>query len=153
MRRRFSRTVCRATSVGCAVKTGVIAIWWSAATASAAEIPASFMRPSVPRNEPGSGAMFAIQFAGAAAALAVVRLGQVGEFEVRRKGLGDLVGVGQVHARDDLLRLAHQLGRRGLLRTLPRRFAMLDQQAAQFFHGVEQVLAGLLHQHLPQDRA
>ena len=32
MRRRFSRTVWRATSVGCAVNTGVIAIWPSAAS-------------------------------------------------------------------------------------------------------------------------
>ena len=122
MRRRFSRTVWRATSVGCAVNTGVIAIWRSAATASSAEIPASFMRSSVPRNEPGSGGLLAIQFAGAAAALAMVGLGQIGQFEISREGLGHLVGAGQVHPGNHFLRLEHQFGRGSLLADCGARF-------------------------------
>ena len=52
--------------------------------------------------------MFAIQFAGAAAAPAVVGLGKIREFEIGRERFSYLVGAGQVHVGDNFLRLEHE---------------------------------------------
>ena len=81
----------------------------------------------------------------------MVGLRKISEFKIGREGLGDLVGAGQVHAGDDFLRLKHEFGGRGLLRIAADRFAMLDQQSPQFFHGFEQILPGLLDQYLSKD--
>ena len=97
--------------------------------------------------------MFAVQFARAAPALAMVGLGKIGEFEVSREGFCDLIGAGQIHPRNNLLRFQHKFRRRSLLRTAPHGLAMLDQQPPQLFHRIEYVLTGLLHQHLSQDCA
>ena len=61
-------------------------------------------------NPPGG--VFAVQFASAAAALAVVGLGEIGEFEICREGLRHLVGAGQIHRGDNFLRLEHEFGQR-----------------------------------------
>jgi hypothetical protein len=45
--------------------------------------------------------------------------------------------VGNVHLRDDLLRLLHLFRRTGLLRVAAHSFAMLDQQPAQFLDRVK----------------
>ena len=131
IRRRFSSTVCRATSVGCAVNTGVIT---NLAQARRPRPRLKFLLPScrssVPRNEPGSGGWSRVQFSGAAAAFAVIGLGQIGQFEIRREGFGDLVGAGQIHLRDNFLRFEHEFGRRGLLRTAPRGLAMSRSASA-----------------------
>ena len=92
--------------------------------------------------------MFAIQLARATPALAVVGLGKIGEFEIRREGLRDLVGARQVHRRNDRLRLMHECGRRSLLGMATRRLTMLNQQPPQLFHRFEQILTGLLDQRL-----
>ena len=97
--------------------------------------------------------MFAVQLARSAPAPAVIGLGQIGEFEISREGLGDLVGAWQVHPSHNFLSLAHELRGRGLLRIAPRRLPMFDQQAPQLFHRREQLPARLLHQHLPEDCA
>ncbi len=150
MRRRFSRTVCRATSVGCAVNTGVTAISPTAASAASAETPSFFQASRVPRNEPGSGACSRSSFARAAPALAMVGLRQVGQFEVCRERLRDLVGAGQVHGGDDLLCFEHEFGRRSLLRTAPGVFPMFDQQPPQLLDRFEQRRPGLLDHHLTE---
>ncbi len=97
--------------------------------------------------------MFPIQFAGATAALAMVGLSEIGEFEIRRECFGHVIGAGQVHPRDNLLRLEHEFRRRSLLRTLTRRFAVFDQKPTQLFYRIEQVLPGLLHQYLSENRS
>ena len=94
--------------------------------------------------------MFAVQFAGAAAALAMIGFRQIRQLEISREGFRHLVGAGQVHLGDDLLRLEHEFGRGSLLRAAAHGLAMLDQQSAQFFDRFEQFLPDLLDQHLPE---
>ena len=106
-----------------------------------------------PAKGAGERRMFPVQFAGAATTLAVVGLGEIGEFEVSREGLGDVVSAGQVHPGNNRLGFEHERRRRGLFRTATHCFAMLNQQSPQLFHRFEQILTGLLHQHLSEDCA
>ena len=52
MRRRLNITTRRATSVGCAVKTGMMEIERSQSMAASPEMPAARMARSVPRRDP-----------------------------------------------------------------------------------------------------
>ena len=108
MRRRFSKTARRVISVGCAVKTGCTSISPEAARACSSVTPAFFIRSSVPRNEPGSGGSSAMQFSRAAAALAMIGLGQVGQFEIGGERLGHAVSSVNIERCDGRLGLLQQ---------------------------------------------
>ena len=81
-------------------------------------------------KRPGERGILAVQFARATAAFAVVGLRQIGQLEIDGERFGHAVGRGQVHLRDDLLRLLHLFRRTGLLRAAAHSFAMFNQQPA-----------------------
>jgi hypothetical protein len=97
--------------------------------------------------------MPAVELAGSPPPLAMIGLSQVRQLKIDRKSFGDLVSARQVHLGDDLLSLEHQLRRGVLLRIPAYGLAMLDQQSAQFLDGVEQILPGLLDEHLSEHGA
>jgi len=86
MRRRFVMTERRATSVGCAVKTGTISTRLSQSRASSTPIPPHLAQGA--HQRPALTAGLAAQLQGMTAALAVVGLGQVDQLEVEGKGAG-----------------------------------------------------------------
>ncbi len=90
----------------------------------------------------------------AASPFAVIGLGQVGQLEEGGEGLGDLVGLGVAHARDEGHRLPWQilLGRPF---RLPPVFAvflltMADRQSSQLLLVIEYLAARLLLYHHPE---
>ncbi len=96
MRRRLNMTERRATSVGCAVKTGEMQIFlrrsWASVCGDAGFAEAAEGSAQVAAL--GRGVL--VELGGETAALAVVGLGEVDELEVKAEGAGELVGGGEV---------------------------------------------------------
>ena len=80
----------------------------------------------------------------------MIGLGQVGEFEVDREGLGDAVRVVDRQAADQRAGFGHQPGPEFFRAGRRRLLAVLDQHPAQALHNFEKSFAFLLHQNPPQ---
>ncbi len=97
MRRRLNMTERRATSVGWAVKTGVMQMWARRSRAWGRVGPESLRARRVPRREPRwIVRRRGFQLMGEAAALAVVGFGEVDELEVKGEGACKLIGAGGI---------------------------------------------------------
>ena len=152
MRLRLNITERRATSVGCAVNTGTISTRRSHSIASSALIPTRRISHRVPASEPRWRPAAAAQSQRNAPALAMIRLRQVDELEVKCKRPREQNG--PLHRQR-----VHQLQR---TRRVPRRLFFLaarlgvapaDRPLPQSLDVRKELFARLLAQHLAQQRA
>ena len=160
MRRRLNMTLRRATSVGCAVKTGETqmrrrsAQAWSAVTPACAH--AAEGAAQVAALDALGGAL-SVELVGETAALAVVGLGEVDELEVEAEGAGELVGGGKVEGCGRGRAPAGDARWRRLRRRLRCcggfGLATGDGGAAKGFDGVVEWVAGLLAKNLAEQHA
>ena len=90
----------------------------------------------------------------AASALAMVRLGEVGQLEIDRKSLGNAVCIVDRERADQLARFRHQTGFEHVRRrACGRLVTVLDQDPTQTLDHLEESVPFLLHEHAPQQRA
>ena len=150
MRRRLRRMVWRVISVGCAVNTGVTRILRSASRIDAGGIPAARKSEQRPAKRAFDGSIVLLQAGSAAAPLAVVGLGKVGEFEINREGFGEAVSVFDRETADDFARLSHQPGFE--VSALCRREVVrgAESEADATLDHLEECFALLLDQHAPE---
>jgi len=86
----------------------------------------AFVKEGEPLEDAAAGILWiAIEFAGTAAALSVIGLREIREFEVGGEGLGDLIGARHAHARDEPLGLLHKFTL-GVFRAAANAFATFD---------------------------
>ena len=106
MWRRLRSTVWRATSVGCAVKTGTNLVGAASVITRAASIPRLVMRRKVSAERAWQErGLLGMQLGGTPSPLAMIGFGKIGEFEINRERFGDTVGLIHSEAGNNLPRL------------------------------------------------
>ncbi len=108
IRRRFSSTVRRATSVGCAVNTGTIRTLHKAVSASSAGNSRRAHAQQSSAKRPRQRRLFAVQFSRAPPPLAMIGFREVRQLKINGERFGHAVGVFHFQPRDRLAGLRDQ---------------------------------------------